>query len=65
LWCGGVGLLQACILRLCLRIFLYPYFETLRHNGRWGTATLEVVLAIMQSAREHREIRLPHQCDAY
>jgi phthalate 4,5-cis-dihydrodiol dehydrogenase len=36
-----------------------------RHNGRWGTATLEVVLAIMQSAREHREIMLSHQCDAY
>jgi len=24
-----------------------------------------VVLAIMQSAREHREIMLSHQCDAY
>jgi len=36
-----------------------------RHDGRWGTATLEVVLAIMQSAREHREIMLSHQCDAY
>ena len=36
-----------------------------RHDGRWGTATLEVVLAIMQSAREHREIMLAHQCDAY
>jgi hypothetical protein len=33
--------------------------------GRWGTATLEVVLAIMQSAREHREIMLSHQYDAY
>ena len=36
-----------------------------RHDGRWGTATLEVVLAIMQSAHEHREIMLSHQCDAY
>jgi phthalate 4,5-cis-dihydrodiol dehydrogenase len=36
-----------------------------RHDGRWGTATLEVVLAIMQSAREHREIMLSHQYDAY
>jgi phthalate 4,5-cis-dihydrodiol dehydrogenase len=36
-----------------------------RHDGRWGTATLEVVLAIMQSAREHREIMLSHQGDAY
>lgn len=36
-----------------------------RHDGRWGTATLEVVLAIMQSSREHREIMLAHQCEAY
>ena len=36
-----------------------------RHDGRWGTATLEVVLAIRQSARERREILLSHQCDAY
>jgi len=28
-------------------------------------AALEVVLAIRQSAREHREILLSHQCDAY
>jgi len=31
------------------------------HDGRWGEATLEVVLAIMQSARERREIMLAHQ----
>jgi phthalate 4,5-cis-dihydrodiol dehydrogenase len=31
------------------------------HDGRWGQATLEVVLAIMQSARERREIMLSHQ----
>ena len=36
-----------------------------RHDGRWGTATLEVVLAIMQLTREHREIMLSRQCDAY
>jgi phthalate 4,5-cis-dihydrodiol dehydrogenase len=36
-----------------------------RHDGRWGTATLEVVLAIRQSAHERREILLSHQCDAY
>jgi len=35
------------------------------HDGRSGTATREVVLAILQSAREHREILLSHQCDAY
>jgi phthalate 4,5-cis-dihydrodiol dehydrogenase len=31
------------------------------HDGRWGMATLEVGLAIMQSARERREIMLTHQ----
>lgn len=31
------------------------------HDGRWGMATLEVQLALMQSAREHREITLSHQ----
>ena len=31
------------------------------HDGRWGMATLEVVLAIMQSAAERREITLRHQ----
>lgn len=36
-----------------------------RHDGRWGMATLEVVLAIMQSGRERREIMMSHQCPAY
>ncbi len=31
------------------------------HDGRWGMATLEVCLAIMQSARERREVILTHQ----
>jgi predicted dehydrogenase len=31
------------------------------HSGRWGLATLEVCLAIMQSAKEHRDILLQHQ----
>ena len=31
------------------------------HDGRWGMATLEVALAIMQSAQERREIMLTHQ----
>jgi phthalate 4,5-cis-dihydrodiol dehydrogenase len=31
------------------------------HDGRWGLATLEVQLALMQSARERREILLSHQ----
>jgi phthalate 4,5-cis-dihydrodiol dehydrogenase len=31
------------------------------HDGRWGKATLEVALAIQQSAKEGREIMLEHQ----
>jgi len=31
------------------------------HDGRWGKATLEVCLAIMQSSRERREIHVSHQ----
>jgi len=31
------------------------------HDGRWGKATLEVALAIQQSAREGREVMLKHQ----
>ncbi len=36
-----------------------------RHDGRWGMGTLEVVLGIMQSARERREVMMAHQCPAY
>ncbi|MGE3246703.1 MAG: Gfo/Idh/MocA family protein [Beijerinckiaceae bacterium] len=35
--------------------------KPLWHDGRWGMATLEVCLAIMQSAKERREIMLQHQ----
>jgi len=31
------------------------------HDGRWGEATLEVVLGIMQSARERKEVYMSHQ----
>jgi len=31
------------------------------HDGRWGEATLEVCLAILESAKERREIRVSHQ----
>ncbi len=31
------------------------------HNGRWGEATLEVCMAILQSAKERREILMSHQ----
>jgi len=35
--------------------------QPLFHDGRWGMATLEVCLAIMQSARERKEIMLTRQ----
>jgi phthalate 4,5-cis-dihydrodiol dehydrogenase len=35
------------------------------HDGRWGMATLEVILAMLQSSREGREITLSHQCAAW
>lgn len=38
--------------------------QPIRHTGRWGMATLEVCLAIMQSGRERREIMLTHQVPA-
>jgi phthalate 4,5-cis-dihydrodiol dehydrogenase len=28
------------------------------HNGRWARATLEVCLALLQSAREQRDVEL-------
>jgi phthalate 4,5-cis-dihydrodiol dehydrogenase len=31
------------------------------HDGRWGEATLEVCLAILESAKEKREVFLKHQ----
>jgi phthalate 4,5-cis-dihydrodiol dehydrogenase len=31
------------------------------HDGKWAMATLEVCLAILQSAREERDITLAHQ----
>lgn len=36
----------------------------IRHTGPWGMATLEVCLAIMQSAKERKEIMLSHQVPA-
>ncbi len=35
--------------------------KPLFHDGRWGMATLEVCLAMVQSAQERREIMLTHQ----
>src|SRR5215470_15321811 len=37
------------------------YGKPVLHGGRWGLATLEVCLAIMQSATEHRDILMQHQ----
>ena len=34
------------------------------HDGRWGEATVEVCLAILQSAAERKEIKLSHQVPA-
>jgi phthalate 4,5-cis-dihydrodiol dehydrogenase len=35
--------------------------EPIYHDGKWGLATLEACLAVMQSASERREIPLTHQ----
>src|SRR6266567_2847233 len=35
--------------------------KPLLHGGRWGLATLEVSIAIMESAAEHRDILMRHQ----
>jgi phthalate 4,5-cis-dihydrodiol dehydrogenase len=35
--------------------------KAVTHSGQWGMATLEACLAIMQSAKERREIFLSHQ----
>ena len=35
------------------------------HDGRWGEATLEVCLAILQSTAERREILMSHQVPAW
>jgi phthalate 4,5-cis-dihydrodiol dehydrogenase len=35
--------------------------KPLLHGGRWGLATLEVSIAIMESAKQHRDIEMKHQ----
>jgi predicted dehydrogenase len=37
------------------------YAKPIVHDGRWGQATLEVCLAIVESARTHADVRLSHQ----
>jgi phthalate 4,5-cis-dihydrodiol dehydrogenase len=34
------------------------------HDGRWGKATIEVLVALLESARTHREVTLKHQIPA-
>jgi phthalate 4,5-cis-dihydrodiol dehydrogenase len=31
------------------------------HDGRWGKATTEVCLAMLQSSKDRKELRLQHQ----
>ncbi|NIO07246.1 MAG: Gfo/Idh/MocA family oxidoreductase, partial [Deltaproteobacteria bacterium] len=38
--------------------------KPIRHTGRWGLATLEVCLALMESGKERREIMMQHQVPA-
>lgn len=38
--------------------------KPLAHDGRWGLASLEVQLAILESGRTHQEIQLKHQVPA-
>jgi phthalate 4,5-cis-dihydrodiol dehydrogenase len=35
--------------------------KTPLHNGDWGMATVEVLLAMLRSAREGRDVTLSHQ----
>ena len=37
------------------------HHKPLFHDGKWGRATLEVCLAIIESAKERREIAMKHQ----
>jgi phthalate 4,5-cis-dihydrodiol dehydrogenase len=43
-------------MRLAIRTGVSPV-----HNGRWAKANVEVALAMLQSAREGREVELKHQ----
>jgi phthalate 4,5-cis-dihydrodiol dehydrogenase len=35
--------------------------KPLLHDGRWGAATVEVCVAMLQSTAERKEIQLTHQ----
>ena len=54
----GVGQRRAELQELYEAVVLdKPVF----HDGRWGMATLEVCLALMESAKQRKEIMLTHQ----
>jgi predicted dehydrogenase len=38
--------------------------QPIRHSGQWGMATLEVCLAIMESAKTRQEVFMSHQVPA-
>ena len=50
-----------------LKVELEDYFHAISenqpvlHDGRWGKATLEVCLAMLQSSQQQQEQRLYHQ----
>jgi len=46
-------------------IILYELLSDNYRSKSWPDAFVDSLLAIMQSAREHREIMLSHQYDAY
>jgi len=52
-------LILACVAAAALTIG--PAVVEGIYNGRWGKATVEVALAILQSARDGREVVLEHQ----
>jgi hypothetical protein len=53
---GGTGLTELGELYRAIN-----FGEAITHDGRWGMATLEVCMAILQSGRERKEIMLSHQ----
>jgi len=49
---------QAEIPELCKAVM---HNKLMFHDGRWGEATLEVCLGILQSTAERREVQMFHQ----
>ncbi len=53
---GVMGTLEMDEMWACL-----AHGKPILHDGWWGLATLEVCVAILESARERREVGLTHQ----